>query len=100
MERKLSPGEYTNDEAGTKIVSIDPLYVEGVAPVECYGTIKEGSKAQVMPGEPVGGSYKSTTAIADKVIDAASGTFGVRLELPNSDRELPPSLRCMVRFVI
>jgi hypothetical protein len=36
--------------------------------------------------------------VVDPVIDAASGTFGVRLELPNSDYRLPAGLRCKVRF--
>ena len=29
---------------------------------------------------------------------AASGTFGVRLELPNPDFKLPAGLKCTVRF--
>ena len=35
----------------------------------------------------------------DKVLDAGSGTFGVRLELPNADRHLPAGLRCKDSFV-
>lgn len=35
-----------------------------------------------------------------EVIDADSSTFGVRLELPNSDYQLPSGLRCRVRFEI
>ncbi|MDT8334379.1 MAG: efflux RND transporter periplasmic adaptor subunit [Desulfurivibrionaceae bacterium] len=99
MERLLSPGEYTSQEAIMQIVAIDPLYVEVVAPVECYGKIRQGGKARVLPGEPVGGSYLSTVAIADKVIDAASGTFGVRLVLPNSEGKLPAGLGCRVKFL-
>lgn len=99
MERMLSPGEYINDGAVMHIVAIDPLFVEVVAPVECYGKIKKGGKAEVIPGEPLGGSYMSQVAIADKVIDAASGTFGVRLELANSEGKLPAGLKCSVRFL-
>jgi membrane fusion protein (multidrug efflux system) len=36
--------------------------------------------------------------VVDKVVDAASGTFGVRLELPNPDLKLPAGLKCTVRF--
>ncbi|MFN0162035.1 MAG: hypothetical protein ACKVQQ_12450, partial [Burkholderiales bacterium] len=32
----------------------------------------------------------------DRVIDAASSTFRVRLELPNPDAKLPAGLRCKV----
>jgi len=36
--------------------------------------------------------------MVDRVIDAASGTFGIRLELPNRNREIPAGARCRVRF--
>jgi hypothetical protein len=36
--------------------------------------------------------------IADRVVDAASGTFGIRVELPNPKLVLPAGLKCKVRF--
>jgi hypothetical protein len=36
--------------------------------------------------------------VVDRVVDAASGTFGVRLELPNPDYKLPGGLKCDIRF--
>ena len=36
--------------------------------------------------------------VVDKVIDAASNSFRVRLELPNPNQSLPPGLRCKVEF--
>ena len=44
---------------------------------------------------------QGTTAevvIVDPVLEAASGTFTVQLDLPNADRALPAGLRCQVRF--
>ena len=35
-------------------------------------------------------------SVVDHVIDAASGTFRVRLELPNPDNRLPAGLKCVV----
>jgi multidrug efflux pump subunit AcrA (membrane-fusion protein) len=52
----------------------------------------------VSPEEPVGGEYPATVTVVDRVVDAASGTFGVRLELPNPDRALSAGLKCRVRF--
>ena len=52
----------------------------------------------VMPEAPVGGSYSATVTVVDRVVDAASGTFGVRLELPNTDHALAAGLKCRVRF--
>jgi hypothetical protein len=37
--------------------------------------------------------------VVDRVFDAASSTFGVRLELPNPDYSLPAGLRCRIRFL-
>jgi membrane fusion protein (multidrug efflux system) len=48
--------------------------------------------------EPVGSEREGVVSVVDRVIDAASGTFGVRLELPNPNYELPAGLRCRVRF--
>jgi multidrug efflux pump subunit AcrA (membrane-fusion protein) len=37
-------------------------------------------------------------AIVDRVVDAASGTFGIRLEIPNPGNRIPAGLKCKVRF--
>jgi hypothetical protein len=37
--------------------------------------------------------------IRDRVVDAASSTFGVRLERPNRANRLPAGLKCTVRFL-
>jgi hypothetical protein len=42
--------------------------------------------------------FSSSLTIVDKLIDAASSTFGVRLELPNAEQMMPSGLRCLVRF--
>jgi len=49
-----------------------------------------------MPQAPVGGTYSATVVIVDPVIDAASGTFAVRIKLPNKDHRLPAGLKCLV----
>jgi multidrug efflux pump subunit AcrA (membrane-fusion protein) len=35
----------------------------------------------------------------DRVIDPASGTFAVRMELPNPEHAIPSGLHCQVRFL-
>jgi multidrug efflux pump subunit AcrA (membrane-fusion protein) len=98
MERFLSPGEFVEDQPVLKLAQIHPLHVEVFAPVELLGTIKVGMSADVSPEEPVGQVYKARVTIVDQVVDAASGTFGVRLELPNPKYRLPAGLRCRVKF--
>ena len=98
MERFLAPGERVEDEPILKLAQIHPLHVEVFAPVELLGTIKVGMSADVSPEEPVGQVYKARVKIVDRVVDAASGTFGVRLELPNPKYRLPAGLKCKVTF--
>ena len=43
--------------------------------------------------------HVASVTLVDRVIDAASGTFGARLELPNPDHSIPGGLHCQVHFV-
>ncbi|HEX5092376.1 MAG TPA: efflux RND transporter periplasmic adaptor subunit [Burkholderiales bacterium] len=101
VEVMLKPGEFgaiTFKDPIMRLAEIDPLYVELVLPVSQYGKVKAGQRATVMPEAPVGGSYDTTVTLVDKVIDAASGTFGVRLELRNRKFQIPAGVRCRVKF--
>jgi RND family efflux transporter MFP subunit len=101
VEVLLKPGEFgaiTFKDPILKLAEIDPLHVEVILPIREYGKVKPKQRASVMPEQPVGGRYDTTVRIVDKVVDAASGTFGVRLELPNKDFTLPAGVRCKVQF--
>jgi len=98
IERSGAAGEYVGEDPFLTIARINPLNVEVVVPVEYYGVIKKGQFAQVKPEEPVGGNYKAKVVIVDQVLDAASGTFGVRLQLSNPKLKLPAGLKCQVAF--
>jgi hypothetical protein len=52
-----------------------------------------------MPERPVGGRYETAVKVVDRIVDAASGTFGVRLELPNRKQTIPSGVRCRVQFL-
>ena len=54
--------------------------------------------AEVRPEKPGGGVLEASVKIVDRVVDAASGTFGVRLELPNPEYRLSAGLKCKVTF--
>jgi RND family efflux transporter MFP subunit len=101
VEVLLKPGEFgaiTFKDPILKLAEIDPLHVEVILPMSQYGKVKPKQRASVMPEQPVGGRYDTTVKIVDRVVDAASGTFGVRLELPNKDFNLPAGVRCKVQF--
>jgi RND family efflux transporter MFP subunit len=100
VEVMMSPGEYVNEQTPLmRIAEIDPLNVEVFIPVADYGSINLGMEADVNPETPAGASYRAKVTVVDSVFDAASRTFGVRLELANSDYALPAGMRCTVRFL-
>lgn len=98
-ERKLSPGEYWGEkEPVVTIAAIDPLYVETFLPIAMHARIRKDDEATIRPEEPIGGSYQARVDVIDRVYDAASGTFGVRLRLPNAALNIPAGIRCRVSF--
>ena len=99
-ERMLAPGEFAKQAPIVKIAQIHPLRIEVLLPVAMVGRVTVGMRAEVMPEAPVGGTHIAKVSVVDRVIDAASGTFGVRLELPNPDYKLPAGLKCRVRFPV
>lgn len=99
IERVLYAGEYAGENTPIlKASAIDPLNVEVVVPIRLYGTIKKGMRADVHPEEPVGGIHKGEVTIVDQVMDAASGTFGVRVELANREYLIPAGLKGKIQF--
>lgn len=98
VERLQAPGEYVENKPILRIAQLDPLRVEVILPVSMFGEISVGMAAEVVPELPTKRKYVGSVTIVDRVIDAASGTFGVRLELPNPGNHVPGGLRCKLRF--
>jgi RND family efflux transporter MFP subunit len=99
VQRYLSPGESVEEEPIMRLAQIDPLRVEVIVPVSAFGSIKTGQSALIYPESPMDGQYAAKVTIVDGVADAASGTFRVRLGLPNKDYSLPSGLKCRVSFL-
>jgi RND family efflux transporter MFP subunit len=101
VEVMLRPGELMSSNQKDpimKLVEIDPLNVELVLPLSQFNKIKVGQRAEVFPEEPVGGNHSARVEIVDRMVDAASGTFGVRLRLPNPGNRIPAGVKCKARF--
>jgi RND family efflux transporter MFP subunit len=101
MDRLLNPGDLTqygtDSKAILKLARIDPMRVEVVLPLAYYGKLRAGMTGRVVP-ETLGGEYQGVVTVVDRVFDAASGTFRVRLDLPNRQGNVPGGLRCQVEF--
>ena len=98
VERMKSPGEFIEEQPVVKIARIDPLHVEVIIPEEQFNRIKTGMHVKVYTMNRTSTPYDATVSIVDPIIDATSGTFGVRLELPNPERKIPVGLRCEALF--
>ncbi len=94
VERLVSPGEYVEQKPVLRIAQVDPLRVDVLVPAAAFGQVSLGSRAQVVPELLAREKRQATVIGIDRVIDAASNTFRVRLELPNPGNKLPPGLRC------
>lgn len=99
VDRLVAPGDQVSRAAAPllRLMRLDPLYVELVAPARLLGRIRAGASVRVTPD---GGGQKTHTArvsVVDRVVDAASGTFRVRLELRNPGYAIPAGLRCSVQ---
>lgn len=98
MQQLISPGELVDETPIIKVAQIEPLNVEVIVSVEFYNRIRTGMTAEVRPLMPGDLVRTATVTAIDPVVDAASNTFGVRLELPNTDLKIPGGLRCDIRF--
>ena len=107
VERLAFPGEFVHDNPVVSVARIDPLRVEVVLPARLFGTIVPGEVARVFPELGRGGrggqggedgTLEATVDVVDALIDAGSGTFGVRLRLANPERSIPGGQRCRVAF--
>jgi hypothetical protein len=81
-----------------RVAEIDPLNVEVILPASMYGSVQQGDRAEVSPETPAG-KFVARVRVVDRVINAASGTFGIRLELPNEKQLIPAGAKCRVKFL-
>jgi RND family efflux transporter MFP subunit len=99
MRRAGEFGAITFKDPIMKLAEIDPLHVEAILPASMFGKVKRGQRAIVTPEASIGGRFETTVSIVDPVIDAASGTLGVRMLLPNRKLTIPAGVRCRVKFL-
>ncbi|WP_369929458.1 efflux RND transporter periplasmic adaptor subunit [Xanthomonas sp. NCPPB 2632] len=102
VDQMIWPGEIVEPGATKhailKVARLDPLRVRVVMPLRAFGEPKIGAPvhvtSEVQPGHP----YPAKVANIDRVIDPASGTFVVLLDLANSALDLPSGVKCKAQF--
>ena len=99
IERHYSAGEYISDESVVEIAVLNPLYVEVLMPYENFRRHAVGDKLQVNLAEPLSSEHIAKITIIDPIIDSASGTYRMRLELPNKGNAIPAGVPCQIAVV-
>lgn len=94
VERFVNQGERVEERPMLRVAVINPLRVELLVPTALYGKLAKGDQVQVQPELPDAQPVTATVRHVDRVLDAASNSFRVRLSLPNPDNRLPAGLRC------
>jgi len=98
VDRYVNAGERVDDKPLLRVAMLDPLRVEVVLPAARYGSLGLGDRLQVLPELAGAQPVAATVSQVDRVIDAASNTFRVRLKLPNPGHKLPAGARCRVEL--
>lgn len=94
VERFVNPGERVEERPMLRVAVIDPLRVELMVPTAQYGSLAAGDQVTIRPELPGAEAVTATVRHVDRVLDAASNSFRVRLTLPNPQNRLPAGLRC------
>lgn len=97
VDRMLNVGELAEAGSGRKpvlkVAQIDPMRADVALPAALFGQVKPGTKATVRANVG-GGRFNAVVRSVDRVIDAASSTFVVRLEVANPGDKVPGGSRC------
>lgn len=100
IKRQKSVGEYLEGDSVLTLAQLTPLRVHILLPVTQFGRVKTGMEVEIVPEAPLDHlKEKATVVIVDRVVDVASGTFGVQLELDNEKGEIPGGLKCSAQFL-
>ncbi len=94
VDRYVNTGERVEDRPVMRVAVIHPLRVELMVPTALYGQFRVGETITVRPELPGAAPVQAQIRQVDRVLDAASNSFRVRLSLPNPDHRLPAGLRC------
>jgi RND family efflux transporter MFP subunit len=104
VDQLIYPGEVVeptgSKKAILKLAQLDPLRVHVILPMAAFRKISAGMSVKVSLEAPIGGTYPARVKTIDKLIDAASGTFAVFLEMRNADLAVPAGVKCHAEFPV
>jgi RND family efflux transporter MFP subunit len=81
------------------MASVDPLYVICNLPIATAGRVRVGTKGSLtLENRPNDPPLECAAIVVDNVADAASGTYRVKLSLPNPGNKIPAGSKGTIRF--
>lgn len=93
------PGEFVSgDQPVLTLATLHPLTVRAYLPVTDFHNVDPLRPVTVEPAQPFDVPLVGNIVSVDRRFDAASRTFGVRIEVNNHDYDLPAQHRCRVNF--
>lgn len=95
VDRFFNPGDLIHQGHVLRVAQLDPLYVELVLPVSWWGKFKLDQKYSVSVAS-LNRTFPAKVRAIDKVVDAASSTFRIRMEAENKLLDIPSGLRCEI----
>jgi membrane fusion protein (multidrug efflux system) len=90
-------GSLVKQEHILRVARLDPLYVELILPSQRFGSLRMGQNVEVL-AELDNRRLSGRIVSIDRVIDASSGSFRVRLAVSNPGYRIPSGQRCQARF--
>lgn len=98
VDQMMWPGEIfepgSTKHAILKVAQLNPLRVRVVMPMRAFGQPAAGMEASIAPEIQPGRNYTAKITSVDRIIDAASGTFVVFMDLPNPKLDVPSGVKC------
>ena len=94
VNRMNNEGEYVDVDPVLQLATLNPLHVDLLLPSSYFGKIAVGQKLKIKPELIKKSTRVARVRIVDPLIDPASGTFRVQLEMDNPNNKLPAGLRC------
>ncbi|WP_290698281.1 efflux RND transporter periplasmic adaptor subunit [Amphritea sp.] len=91
-------GEYVDEQPVIQLVSLNPLYIETMVPIQFFGQLKLNSLAEIYPEVSSDQAIEARIVAIDPVGDVGSSAFGVQLEMANPDYVIPAGIKCDLKF--
>jgi RND family efflux transporter MFP subunit len=98
VAQQAFPGEFVYDNPLMTLAQLDPLRIEVVLPARLFGSFKPGDTALISPEIKHPVPLLATVQVVDPLLDTHSGTFGVRLTLPNPELAITGGQKCQLEF--